>query len=130
MASQTNQQVKESAKSKPAQHGVIIYSNDIKALSQFYIDMFGMNILHENSELVSLGDSSFNIVIHTPPIEIPPQNFNTVKLFLTVESHLESRSRAEKLGGKALPGEWSNPIFKVCNIEDPEGNHIQLREFI
>jgi predicted enzyme related to lactoylglutathione lyase len=71
----------------------------------------------------------FNILIHFPPIEIPEENFNTIKIHLTVESHEEARDRVEKLGGKALEGVWSNPIFKACNISDPEGNHIQIREF-
>ena len=67
-------------------------------------------------------------VVHVPPIKIPEENFNTVKIFLSVESHEEARDRVVKLGGEALEGEWSNPTFKVCNIADPEGNHIQIRE--
>ena len=109
--------------------GVIVYSKNIESLSRFYIEMFDMDLLRRTDDLVSIGSEEFNIVVHVPPIEIPEQNFNTVKIFLTVESHEKAKCKATELGGKALDGEWSNPIFKVCNIADPEGNHIQIREF-
>jgi len=114
----------------PPKSGVIIYSNNIKALSEFYIEMFNMALLRGTGDFISIGSDDFNIVIHIPPIEIPENNFNTVKLFLTVESHEQAREKVVALGGIALDGEWSNPLFKVCNIADPEGNHIQLREFM
>ena len=91
--------------------------------------MFNMALLRETEDFISIGSEDFNIIIHVPPIEIPEHNFNTVKIFLTVESHEIARDKAINLGGEALEGEWSNPIFKVCNIADPEGNHIQIREF-
>ncbi|MDX1536541.1 VOC family protein [Arsukibacterium sp.] len=115
--------------SGPQKSGVIVYSNNIKRLSDFYTGMFNLTLLRETDDFISVGDSDFNIVIHTPPIEIPEHHFNTVKIFLTVESLEEARGRVEKLGGEALAGEWSNPVFSVCNISDPDGNHIQIREF-
>jgi len=113
-----------------AKFGTIVYAKNIQELSKFYVKMFGLLVVHETNELVSLGAEGFNIVMHTPPIEIPERNFNTVKVFVTVESLESARHQAIELGGEALEGEWSNPIFKVCNIADPEGNHIQLREFM
>ncbi|CAA0090555.1 Uncharacterised protein [BD1-7 clade bacterium] len=115
--------------STPSSSGVIVYSKNIKNLSQFYIEMFDMAMVRETDDFISIGSDEFNIVVHVPPIEIPEHNFNTVKIFLTVENHERARDKAVKLGGKALDGEWSNPVFKVCNIADPEGNHIQIREF-
>lgn len=88
-----------------------------------------MALLRETDDFVSVGNDGFNIVIHTPPIEIPSRKFNTVKIFLTVESHEEAKAKVTELGGEVLEGTWSNPVFKVCNIADPEGNHIQIREF-
>ena len=114
---------------RPPKSGVIVYSKSVQTLSRFYIDMFGMATLRETDDFISIGTQEFNIVVHVPPIELPEENFNTVKIFLTVESLEEARGRVKKLGGKALDGEWSNPIFKVCNISDPEGNHVQIREF-
>lgn len=113
----------------PAKNGVIVYSRSIKKLSEFYIGMFNMTLLRETDDFISVGNTAFNIVIHTPPIDIPEHNFNTVKVFLTVDSHEDARTRALALGGKVFEGVWSNPVFKVCNIADPEGNHIQIREF-
>lgn len=116
--------------SKIPSSGVIVYSKNIKALSHFYMDMFAMTLLRETDDFISLGSQALNIVIHVPPIDIPDEHFNTVKIFLTVQSHQAARARAEQLGGKALEGVWANPVFKVCNISDPDGNHIQIREFI
>ncbi|HBP40361.1 VOC family protein [Vreelandella alkaliphila] len=115
--------------SKPAKSGVIIYSNSVKPLAEFYIEMFGMALLRETDDFISIGGDGINLIIHLPPVEMPEQNFNAVKLFLTVESHEYARKKVVELGGKALEGEWSNPVFKVCNVVDPEGNHIQIREF-
>ena len=41
----------------------------------------------------------------------------------------DTRNKVIKLGGKVMEGEWKNPIFKVSNIVDRDGNHIQIREF-
>ena len=89
-----------------------------------------MVLRKETEDFVSIGNDDFNIVIHSPPLKIPKDNFNTVKMFLTASSHEDSRKKAVELGGDTLDGEWANPIFKICNISDPEGNHIQLREFV
>ena len=113
----------------PAKFGVIVYSRDISSLSQFYMDMFSMISQRETDDFISVGKDGLNLVIHTPPIDIPERNFNTVKLFITVDNLEEAKKRATELGGEALAGIWSNPIFRVCNIADPEGNHIQIREF-
>ncbi|MGJ8680318.1 VOC family protein [Paraglaciecola sp.] len=114
----------------PAQFGVIVYSTDIKGLAEFYVAMFGMSIGREATEFISLSHDGFNLIIHVPPVEIPTNNFNTIKIFLTVDSLEQAKLKVIRLGGDTLEGEWGNPIFKVCNIADPQGNHIQLREFI
>jgi len=115
--------------SMPPKSGVIVYSKDIESLSTFYIEMFDMNLLRKTDDFISIGSDEFSIVVHVPPVRIPEDNFNTVKIFLTVESHEKAKCKVVDLGGKILDGEWSNPLFKVCNIADPEGNHIQIREF-
>ena len=115
---------------EPLRSGVIVYSKNIKMLSQFYIKMFDMTQLHETDDFISIGNLEFNMVLLFPPLDKPKKCFNRVKIFLTVESHNKAKDRVKKLGGKALEGVWSNSLFKVCNISDPEGNHIQIREFI
>ncbi|WP_147291832.1 hypothetical protein [Alteromonas aestuariivivens] len=89
-----------------------------------------MKLLRETQDFVSLGNGEMNVVVHLPPVAIPEPQFNCVKMFITVENSLLAREKAVLLGGAAFDGEWSNPVFKVCNIADPEGNHIQLREFL
>jgi predicted enzyme related to lactoylglutathione lyase len=115
--------------SGPAKFGAVVYAGNIQLLSAFYLKMFGLRILHETDELVSLGGEGFSIVVHAPPVKLPESNFNTIKMFVAVGNLEEAKCQAVELGGKALEGEWSNPIFKVCNIAAPEGNYIQLREF-
>ncbi len=114
---------------KPAKNGALIYSNDIKALANFYIELFSMEITRETPEFISLIKDGINIIIHVPPFEMPPTNFNTIKLFMSVDDLDEAKEKAKSLGGQSFEGEWSNPLFTVCNIADSDGNHIQLREF-
>lgn len=113
----------------PAKHGAIVYSADIKALAGFYTALFTMQVARETPELISLIKDGFNIVIHTPPFDMPEPHFSAVKLFMTVNSLAAARLKARELGGKVFEGEWSNPIFTVCNIADSDGNVIQLRAF-
>ena len=116
--------------SGPAQFGVIVYTANPAGLAHFYLELFDMVELKSTPELVSLGKEGLNIVLHSPPQGIEFTSPGPVKAFITVASIRDSKSRAEQLGGTALEGEWSNPIFKVANILDPENNPIQLREFI
>lgn len=114
----------------PPKYGVIVYAKNVNALAQFYMDMFDMKPVRETPDFISIANEGMNVVVHNPPIEIPENHFNAVKMFITVDSLVQARARAIELGGSTLDGEWSNPIFKLCNIADPEGNHIQLREFM
>ncbi|MDX5407582.1 MAG: hypothetical protein LPK11_11175 [Chromatiaceae bacterium] len=120
---------KEQHMSGPAQNGVLIYSGDLSNLSEFYEKLFGMRIVRKTKDFISLETNGFNVIIHTPPFELPNTAFSPIKLFLTVEDMAMSREQAVKLGGQAFEGEWSNPLFKVSNIADRDGNHIQLRQF-
>ncbi|WGL17726.1 hypothetical protein PVT68_05375 [Microbulbifer bruguierae] len=115
--------------SGPAKSGAIVYSNNFIELSKFYREFFEMSVLRKTDDFVSLDKDGFNIIVHSPPFELPPLEFSAVKLFFTVSSIQEAKRKIVEFGGQAFEGEWSNPIFKVCNISDPEGNQIQLREF-
>jgi predicted enzyme related to lactoylglutathione lyase len=120
---------KEKHMSGPAQNGVLIYSGDLSNLSEFYEKLFGMRVVRKTNDFISLETNGFNLIIHVPPFDIPTKAFSSIKLFLTVDDMAMSRGEAVKLGGQAFEGEWSNPIFKVSNIADRDGNHIQLRQF-
>lgn len=86
-------------------------------------------LLFETLEALPASSITSKKESHERPSQIPVCNFNTTKMFVAVKSIEDARSKAEALGGEALEGEWSNSIFRICNIADPEGNHIQLREF-
>ncbi|WP_052010102.1 MULTISPECIES: glyoxalase/bleomycin resistance/dioxygenase family protein [unclassified Alteromonas] len=113
----------------PAHHGAIIYSNNLKNLSAFYVQLFSMKVVRETADFISLDKDGFNLIIHIPPFAIPHSSVSAVKLFFAVTSIENAKSLAIKLGGEALDGEWANPMFIVANIVDNEGNHIQIREF-
>ncbi|MBU1557060.1 MAG: hypothetical protein KJ998_19930, partial [Gammaproteobacteria bacterium] len=89
----------------PSKHGVIVYSADIKALVGFYTALFSMQVARETPELVSLVKDGFNIIIHTPPFDMPKQHFSAVKLFITVDSLAAAKLKAQQLGGKVFDGE-------------------------
>lgn len=126
---QSTAQGKEKHMSGPAQNGVLIYSRDLSNLSEFYEKLFEMRVVRKTNDFISLETNGFNLIIHVPPFEMPTIVFSPIKLFLTVDNMAMSREEAVKLGGQAFEGEWSNPIFKVSNIADRDGNHIQLRQF-
>lgn len=88
-----------------------------------------MEVTRETTYFISLVKEGFNIIVHVPPAEIPQTNFNPIKLFMSVDNLDAAREKAIALGGQSFEGEWSNPLFTVCNIADLDGNHIQLREF-
>ncbi|NVJ60534.1 MAG: hypothetical protein HWE27_09090 [Gammaproteobacteria bacterium] len=113
----------------PAQNGALIYSNNIMNLARFYQSLFDMKVLRETDDLISLDRNGFNLVIHTPPFRMPEEAFSRVKLFFTVDNINETKNAAINLGGQSFEGEWANPLFKVSNITDCDGNHIQIREF-
>ncbi|WP_160153147.1 VOC family protein [Microbulbifer sp. ALW1] len=114
----------------PARNGALVYSDNFQELSMFYREFFGMKVLREAEEFVSLDNDGFNVVIHAAPFKLPEDGFNAVKLFLTVNSLDVAKRKAAELGGQVFEGEWENSIFKVCNIADPDGNQIQIREFL
>ncbi len=122
-------QCKETNMSGPAQNGVLIYSSNFQHLAEFYEQLFEMQVTRETPNFISLNKDGFNLIIHLPPFDLPKNSFSPIKLFLTVNNMEATKKEAIRLGGETFDGEWSNPTFKVSNIADREGNHIQIREF-
>ncbi|MCB1957089.1 MAG: VOC family protein [Rhodocyclaceae bacterium] len=113
----------------PARFGAVVYARDLQGLADFYRRFFDMTVLRATPELVSLEKEGFNVVIHVSPVAMPEGHFNAVKLFMTVDSLAAAREAVVRHGGSVMAGEWRNPLFSLCNIVDPEGNPIQIREF-
>jgi predicted enzyme related to lactoylglutathione lyase len=120
---------KEKHMSGPSQNGVLIYSSELGSLSEFYEQLFNMRVVRKSNDFISLEKDGFNLIIHVPPFDMPNEAFSPIKVFLTVDDMAISRAEAVKLGGQAFEGEWANPVFKVSNIADRDGNHVQLRQF-
>ncbi|QPG04561.1 hypothetical protein IT774_09950 [Salinimonas marina] len=114
----------------PAQNGVLIYSGNFCSLAGFYQQLFDLSIIRQTKEFISLEKDGFNLIIHIPPFSSPKESFCSIKLFLTVQDIEATKQQALELGGKIFDGEWANLVFKVANIADCDGNHIQIREFM
>lgn len=119
--------------SGPARQGVIIYAKEMQALAEFYQAVFDMQRLRQTNDFISLVKDGLHVIIHVPPSMVDTADADTafggMKLFLTVDDMAQSQQQILALGGLVFPGQWQNALFKVSNVTDPNGNHIQLRQF-
>lgn len=124
----------------PARAGALIYAKDPGLLTHFYRTLLQMDLLSQDEQLVVLENGDFQLLLHTIPepyagqIEVtqPPElrELSAIKLFFTVPSLAWAEAKAADLGGGLLPQQWSGPGFVLRNAFDPEGNILQLREFL
>ncbi|WP_421227232.1 glyoxalase/bleomycin resistance/dioxygenase family protein [Aeromonas enteropelogenes] len=124
----------------PARAGALIYAKDPGLLTHFYRTLLQMDLLSQDEQLVVLENGDFQLLLHTLPepyagqIEVsqPPElrERSATKLFFTVPSLAWAEAKAADLGGGLLPQQWSGPGFVLRNAFDPEGNILQLREFL
>lgn len=124
----------------PARAGALIYAKDPGLLTHFYRTLLQMDLLSQDEQLVVLENGDFQLLLHTIPepyagqIEVtqPPElrERSAIKLFFTVSSLAWAEAKAADLGGGLLPQQWSGPGFVLRNAFDPEGNILQLREFL
>lgn len=126
--------------SGPARSGALIYAKDADRLVAFYRHLLGMELSHKDEGLTVLTNADTQLLIHALPpgiaerveITTPPTSRlqSAIKLFFTVDNLDLAVERLRGLGGLALPGAWSNPVFQVINAVDPEGNVFHLRELV
>ncbi|WP_017408752.1 VOC family protein [Aeromonas hydrophila] len=124
----------------PARAGALIYARDPGLLSHFYRTLLQMEIRSQSDELIVQENADIQLLLHAIPapyaeqvvITTPPQlrEQGAIKLFFTVPSLAWAEAKAADLGGSLLPQQWSGPGFVVRNAFDPEGNILQLREFV
>lgn len=124
----------------PARAGALIYAKDPGLLTHFYRTLLQMDLLSQDEQLVVLENGDFQLLLHTIPepyagqIEVTqppePREHSAIKLFFTVPSLAWAEAKAADLGGGLLPQQWSGPGFVLRNAFDPEGNILQLREFL
>lgn len=124
----------------PARAGALLYARDPGLLSHFYRTLLQMEIRSQSDELIVQENADIQLLLHAIPapyaeqvvITTPPQlrEQGAIKLFFTVPSLAWAEAKAADLGGGLLPQQWSGPGFVVRNAFDPEGNILQLREFV
>lgn len=124
----------------PARAGALIYARDLGLLTHFYRTLLQMDIRSQDAAFVVMENDDIQLLIHAIPesiacdidIQVPPQQREqgAIKLFFTVPSLAWAEARAADLGGGLLPQQWPGPGFVLRNAFDPEGNILQLREFL
>jgi predicted enzyme related to lactoylglutathione lyase len=124
----------------PARAGALIYARDIGLLTHFYRTLLQMDIRSQDAAFVVMENDDIQLLIHAIPepiacdidIQVPPilREQGAIKLFFTVPSLAWAEARAADLGGGLLPQQWPGPGFVLRNAFDPEGNILQLREFL
>lgn len=124
----------------PARAGALIYARDLGLLTHFYRTLLQMDIRSQDDAFVVMENDDIQLLIHGIPesiacdidIQVPPQlrEQGAIKLFFTVPSLAWAEARAADLGGGLLPQQWPGPGFVLRNAFDPEGNILQLREFL
>ncbi len=124
----------------PARAGALIYARDLGLLTHFYRTLLQMDIRSQDAAFVVMENDDIQLLIHAIPksiacdidIQVPPQlrEQGAIKLFFTVPSLAWAEARAADLGGGLLPQQWPGPGVVLRNAFDPEGNILQLREFL
>ena len=124
----------------PARAGALIYAREPGLLSHFYRTLLQMEIRSKSEQLIVLENGDIQLLVHAIPepyigqvvVTTPPalREQGAIKLFFTVPSLAWAEAKEADLGGGLLPQQWSGPGFVVRNAFDPEGNILQLREFL
>ncbi len=122
--------------SGPSKSGVFIYSNDVAALSSFYVDLLeDARIVFSNHEMAVISVPDGQLVIHAPDvgIHLPEAEHryreSAIKPFFTVGKIDSAKNLILERGGTAEHMIYRGPYFNVCNVSDPEGNVFMIREF-
>lgn len=120
----------------PSKSGVFIYSNDVVALSNFYVDVLeDARVVFRNHEMAVISVPDGQLVIHAPDvgIHLPESKHryreSAIKPFFTVGSIDSAKNLILERGGTAEQMIYRGPYFNVCNVCDPEGNVFMIREF-
>lgn len=120
----------------PSKSGVFIYSNDVVALSNFYVDVLeDARVVFSNHEMAVIRVPDGQLVIHAPDVGIylteneHQYRESAIKPFFTVGNIDAAKNLILERGGTAEQMIYRGPYFNVCNVSDPEGNVFMIREF-
>jgi predicted enzyme related to lactoylglutathione lyase len=119
----------------------VLYAKDRSRVANFYAQVAGLQVTHEEQGHLVLESEVFQLVIVAVPkkfvasihITEPPKRRENaaVKLVFPVASLSAAREAAASHGGQLNPPEreWLFQDSRVCDGHDPEGNVVQFREF-
>lgn len=120
----------------------VVFVSDVPRLSDFYRELAGLSLQHQDADHALLQGDGFQLVVHrifgasadqqvaTDAVSVREDSH--VKLCFPVASIAAARRTALALGGaiKAPEFEWEARGFRACDGHDPEGNVIQVRETV
>jgi catechol 2,3-dioxygenase-like lactoylglutathione lyase family enzyme len=123
--------------------GVVIYAANLDRLRAFYRATLGLHDTTGDASHVVLEAHQFQVVLlrGDPPSDPGPivtdrpaerRSAVAIKPVFVVASLAPARAAAARTGGVINPErhEWRFGAYRACDGVDPEGNVIQLREWI
>jgi predicted enzyme related to lactoylglutathione lyase len=120
--------------------GAVLYVKHLERMRRFYSECFALRTAETTDAYCVLESGGWTLSLLVVPKEIaatieledPPQARNSVpvKLAFTVPSVDDLRVRVTTLGGQIDPDKapWEFRGLRHCDLIDPEGNIVQLRE--
>jgi len=118
--------------------GCMVFARDKENLTRFYLGVTECSLLLEEGAISVLGNGDWELVIHALRNEPKPDPIALPRLdaffkpFFWVRSLNQALEKAHDLGGRRHPNHeiWQARGFRACEVIDPEGNLIQIRESI
>jgi predicted enzyme related to lactoylglutathione lyase len=120
---------------------MVLFVSNVARVSDFYKEVIGMEIRHQEDSHTALQTMGFELIIHamygdasepdSPDKQLVVREEAYSKLCLPVANIEQARELAHRFGGsiKAAEHEWSAQGICACDGHDPEGNVIQVRMF-
>lgn len=106
---------------------IVFNTTDVERLAQFYVDVFGMEIVHRSVKGgISLTDGYMNLSIHRNKIDGKPSGFN--HFGFEVEDNDDIAKRFEEFGYAPpikRPGDRHYAEYRAI---DPDGNNFDISE--
>jgi predicted enzyme related to lactoylglutathione lyase len=123
--------------------GLVIYVSNLKKMSSFYREVFGLRQREADEEYVAMMHEEFDLVLlrtatskragrEVDEVSSPRQDTAVKPVFFIAEPIQRIRDKVVTLGGGFKPSnkEWEFDGARVCDGWDPEGNIFQVRSSI
>jgi catechol 2,3-dioxygenase-like lactoylglutathione lyase family enzyme len=101
---------------------VMIFAQDMKAMTEFYEEKIGLKVLERSPGFVDFDAGPVRLALHETNAATPGRTKICFYAEDVSSARAEMVSRGVKMGKDPGPGEG----LKLCDTQDPEGNRIQL----